>query len=128
MSKQQTILVLDHQDYWRDFSSQALQEAGFSVSVQDTDSYICPASEFGDEPLDLVILGCTRVGPREERLISQFIQHKHHLLVLCSVLPWQMMRALFRQGVDDVVDKPFNPNGLVAVVNDALNTIASHLE
>ncbi len=121
MNRHDRILVIDHQPYWRDFYSEALKAAGFSVSSNDT--YITPQN--GPEDPDLVVLGCSSVGPDEQHLISQVLTGRKHVLVLATFLPWQVMRSLFLQGVDDVVDKPSNTSYLVNIVRDALNNITA---
>ena len=77
---------------------------------------------------DLIILGCARVGSEELQFIKQLLLEKHHLLVLSAYLPKSVMRSLFMQGVDDIVDKPYSSNALVQIVREVLDTIAQHEE
>lgn len=116
------ILVIDHQSSWRALSTQALRKAGFSV--EECASYF-------DQPYletypDLIILGCARVGSEEQQLITQLLKEKHHLLVLSAYLPISVMRALYMQGVDDIVDKPYSSNLLVNIVHELFATITQH--
>ncbi|HZR38905.1 MAG TPA: hypothetical protein VFB12_02230 [Ktedonobacteraceae bacterium] len=119
------ILVIDHQAYWRQFSTDALSAAGYSVETLDTYTYLPPREKTSAEKKmpDLVVLGCARVGPEEQELIALALTNRYHLLVLCSFLPWQEMRALFLQGVDDVVDKPYTSKYLVRIVKDAMEHV-----
>ncbi len=149
------ILVIDHQEYWREFSKKALEGANFNVHTHDTSIYLKAYNEHShfpkdvyerktvsygnathysqeeggnrDLPLqrrpDLTIVGCTQVGPEEQTLIEHLLTAQHHLLVVCTFLPRQVMRSLFLQGVDDVADKPYTSNNLVAIVQDALQSI-----
>ena len=113
------ILLIDQQSYWREISTKALTERGFNVSTLDTYDYapFWKGME-GDKP-DLVVLGCARIRPQEEQVITNVLTDKRRLLVLCTSLSWRMMRHLFLQGVDDIVDKPYNPRQLVQIVSDA---------
>src|SRR2546428_10040378 len=103
------ILLIDHQLDWREASAHALKSVGFIVCTLDTYNYQASQDCLKGEEPDLVVLGCVCVGPEEQRLITQILACKHHLLVLCVSLPWRVMRSLFLQGVDDVVDKPYDP-------------------
>jgi len=118
------VLVIDHQPYWRKLSIYALKEAGFSV--QDCENYHSPSLQNDDS--DLIILGCAQVGPEEQQLIAQLLKAKHHLLVLSAYLPKSIMRSLYMQGVDDIVDKPYNPATLVNIVQQVFDNIALHQE
>jgi DNA-binding response OmpR family regulator len=118
------IVLIDQQASWRERSAHALTQAGFDVLTLD--EYRLPR-ELIDNPAyspDLVILGCASVGQAEQELIGAVLHQHWHLLVLSTSLPWHVMRALFRVGADDVADKPYNPDLLVATVHQALESIA----
>jgi len=117
------ILLIDHQPYWREISTNALKKDGFTVGTLDTYHYL-PSQECveGENP-DLIVLGCARIEIEEQQLIDDVLAHKHHLLVLCTSLSWQTMRKLFLKGVDDIVDKPYNPAKLVKIVKEVLVSI-----
>jgi DNA-binding NtrC family response regulator len=119
------ILLIDHQLYWREVSAHALRSNGFVVCILDTYNYLPPQDCLKGEDPDLVVLGCVRIRPEEQQLIDDVLAHKHHLLVLCDSLPLQVMRSLFLQGVDDIVDKPYDPAYLVNFVNQALESTVS---
>ena len=114
------ILLIDHQLYWREISTNALREAGFTVDMLET-YHDLPSRECveGEKP-ELVLLGCKRIGTDEQQLIDEVLNQKQHLLVLCTSLPRQTMRTLFLKGVDDILDKPYNPAKLVNIVCEAL--------
>lgn len=123
--KGKRILLIDHQLDWREAAAHALRSVDFIVCTLDTYNYLLPQDCLKGEEPDLVVLGCICVGPEEQRLITQILACKHHLLVLCVSLPWKVMRSLFLQGVDDIVDKPYDPTSLVNFVNEALESTAS---
>jgi DNA-binding NtrC family response regulator len=122
-SKRKSILLIDHQAYWRELFTQALQDAGFNVSTLATYNQVPLQDYLEDENPDLVVLGCTRIRDEELRLIELILNRKRHLLVLCASLSWQIMRSLFRLGVTDIVDKPDDHDRLVKTVNKALVSI-----
>ena len=153
------ILVIDHQEYWREFSKKALEAANFNVYTHDTSTYLKAYNEHSrfpkdvyeskmlprqeqafttahyreeeggnrDLPLeqrpDLIIVGCTQVGQEEQILIEHLLTAQHHLLVVCTFLPRQVMRSLFLQGVDDVTDKPYTSTDLITIVQNVLQSI-----
>ena len=53
--------------------------------------------------------------------MANILEHKHHLLVLSTSLPWSVMRAQFLAGADDVGDKPYDRGRLVEIVTQALD-------
>ena len=73
---------------------------------------------------DLVILSCANVGEDEQRLITQLLKERSHLLVLSSYLPNSVMRSLYLQGVDDITDKPYDSATLITLVEQLLQKIA----
>ena len=119
------ILLIDHQPYWREISTNALQNFGFAVDTHDTHNYLSSQKCEEDKNPDLVVLGCVRIRPEEQQLIDDILAHKHHLLVLCVSLSWQVMRSLFLQGVDDIVDKPYDPARLINIVNQTIESTLS---
>jgi DNA-binding NtrC family response regulator len=116
------ILIIDRQDYWRELSVRAFREIGHSIRALDNYEYPPRDGHFRDEVPDLVILGCASIGPEEQELIGHILEHKHHLLVLCTSLPWRVMRALFIAGADDVADKPYDPARLINIVEPMLES------
>jgi DNA-binding NtrC family response regulator len=121
------ILLIDRQPYWREISTKGLQRAGFSVGTLDTYTYQPPQLCLEDGDPDLVVLGCTRIQAEEQQLIDKVLAQRHHLLVLCTSLSWQTMRVLFRQGVADILEKPYNPAKLVNIVSQVLEHTSSYI-
>ena len=119
------IVLIDRQLYWREISARILRSAGFIVCTLDTYNYISAENCWEGAAPDLAVLGCAYIGPEEQKLIAHILAQKHHLLVLCVSLPWQVMRSLFLQGVDDVVDKPYDSVHLVNFVNQVLESTLS---
>ena len=116
------IVLIDHQPYWREISTNALRSSGFVVDICDTYNFL-PEQEWEEsENPDLVVLGCSGIRVEEQKLIDDVLAHNHHLLVLCTSLSWLTMRNLFLKGVHDIVDKPYNPASLVKIVNQTLES------
>jgi len=122
--KRKCILLIDQQPYWRQFSTSTLKSVGFLVCTLDTYNYVLPQDCLHGQSPDMVVLGCAQVGPNERKLISQILDHKHHLLVLSAYLPLQVMHSLFLQGIVDIAEKPDDPISLVNMVNQALSSTA----
>ena len=122
-SNTKRILLIDHQPYWREISTNALRREGFTVGTLDTYNYSLSQESVEGKKPDLVVLGCHQIETEEQKLIDDVLAHKHHLLVLCTFLSRQITRTLFLRGVDDIVDKPYNPTKLVKIVNEALESI-----
>lgn len=97
-SKMKCILLIDQQPYWREFSAHAFQSVSFFVCPLATYPYVIPQDCVKGEDPDLIVLGRTRIGPEEQQLITHILAYKHHLLMLCTSLSWQVMRSLFLQG------------------------------
>jgi len=120
------ILLIERQLHWREAFARALQSAGFTVCTLDTYTYLPLLDCLKGEDPDLVVLGCVSIRSEEQQLIAQILTRKHHLVVLCVSLPWQVMRSLFLQGVDDIADKPSNPADVVHFVNQALEATETY--
>lgn len=116
------ILIIDHQKYWRELSAQALEAAGFTICEFDTYNYPLVGECAALEPPDLVILGCTTIGPEEEALIQRVLADRRPLVVLSTSLSWLVAHSLFLAGVKDVADKPYDPGQLVTMVQQALHS------
>lgn len=119
--KKKHLLLIDHHPYWREISTNILRKNGFLVNTLDTHEYTssCTTLE-GDDP-DLVLLGCPRIRSEEEQVINDLLTNRRRLLILCTSLSWDTMRHLFLKGVEDIVDKPYNPIHLVKIVNQTLD-------
>lgn len=124
--KPKCIVVIDHQAYWREIANAALRLAGFVVCILDTYNDVILQDCFQAKHPDLVVLGCSHIGSEEQELITYILAHNYHLLVLCTSLPWQVMRSLFLQGVDDVVDKSYEAASLVKIVDQAIDSTVPH--
>lgn len=120
MARPRHVLIVDKQEYWRTLSAKALNEAGYIVDILD--SYAYPNFGPTDQRAhpDLVILGCSTIGPEEQELIGHVLEKKHRLLVFSTALPWHLMRSLFLLGAADVADKSFQPEYLVRTVGTVL--------
>lgn len=116
------ILIIDReQTSWLDDSARALRQAGFEVSELDRYEYP-PAGQPAEEKPDLVILGCAGIKHAERELIRLILEDHRHLVVFSISLPWSVMRSIFLAGVDDVMDKSYDPTSLVGLVNHALQS------
>lgn len=117
------IIIIDRKNRWRKLSEEALKAKGFSVHLLDDYDYPLSTGQTLAGTPNLVILGCTTIGPPELKLIGKVLKRKHHLVVLCTALPRQVMRSLFLIGADDVVDRPYDADDLIEVVEQALKNI-----
>ncbi len=125
-TKGKFILLIDHQAHAREIATSALRLAGFVVCILDTYNYVTLQDCFQAMHPDLVVLSCTHIGSQEQQLITHVLADKYHLLILCVSLPWQVMHSLFLQGVDDVVDKPYEAASLVKIVNQTIDSTVPH--
>lgn len=124
MSKQQrpSMLVIDKQVSWRKRLTDALKQAGYEVQSAATYSY--PPTEIGNTAkIDLVLLGCVKIGSAEMSLIHQIVEEGHPLLVLSSTLSRPEMRTLFLAGARDVDSKSYDAQHLVATVDQVLRSL-----
>jgi len=116
------IVLIVHQPYLREISTNALMSVGFVVDICDTYNYLPEQKWLEDQYPDLVVLGCFGIRAEEQKLIDDVLANKQHLLVLCTSFSWQTMRELFLKGVHDILDKPYNPANLVEIVSQALES------
>jgi DNA-binding NtrC family response regulator len=119
-----TLLVIDHQTYWHTFAANALQVTGYHVQTLQSYEDVLPELEKG-QVFNLVILGCTNVDVPERLLIAHLLRRHLHLIVLANVLTSAMIRTLFLQGVEDVVEKTHDGTHLLFYVDQAIERIAS---
>jgi DNA-binding response OmpR family regulator len=120
------ILLIGRWDSYLERFAQILEALNFSVHWLDIDEYPSFAA-YGYRQMeipDLVVLSCLRIGPEENQLIVSLLADHHHLLVVSTLLPVQMMRSLFLLGVDDATDRPYSPQRLVAILQQTLDRIA----
>jgi DNA-binding response OmpR family regulator len=117
------IVLIDRQDYWRGQAAAALSDAGLSVLV--THSYDAALEGLGRDGTrpDLVILGCSEVGPDESHLVDVLVRQQLPVLVLSTELTFQAVQALFSAGVSSVERKPFDMPQLVGIVRLALSRL-----
>ncbi len=118
------ILILDSQPYWREFAATTLQAAGYTVSTLSFYEEALPLWHEGQEQdVSLVLLGCSKIERKERLLIARLLARGQHVIVFVSSLSTQVMRALFIRGVEDALDKTYDPEDLVSVVEQALERI-----
>jgi DNA-binding response OmpR family regulator len=118
------VFLIDRQVTWRHRSTQALEAHGYAVHALESYEYPLADTNGIQQPPDLVVLGCASVGYEEQQLIQRIVENRHPLLVLCSLLSSQLMRMLFLAGAKDVAIKPYDGDGLVAIVSEATATLA----
>jgi FixJ family two-component response regulator len=120
-----SILVLDHQAYWREFATETLRFADYTVSARALyDEALPPQQEGEKEEAILVLLGCPAIEQEERMLIARLLARGHYVIVFATLLPIQVMRTLFIKGVEDAVDKTYDSTELVEIVEQALERIA----
>lgn len=115
----QSILVIDHQAYWRSLAEETLHSAGYVVAT--TAIY----DEALQQDFALILLGCNGVQVEECSLIARLLSRKQHIVVLATSLSAHTMRTLFIRGVEDVGDKTYDPLDLVKIVALALERVAA---
>ena len=119
------VVLIERQDFWRQRCASALEDRGHSV-VQ-LDSYDDVADGLpAPRAADLVILGCTSVGPAEVRLVGEMRRRRDPVLLMCSLPGLGGMRAGFLAGARDVVERPYEPARIVATVEGAVAGLAAN--
>lgn len=126
--KDNRILIVDRQDYWRELSAQALAQKGYFVRVLSDYDYSPGSAYFDGKPPDLVILGCARIGREEQAFIKKVMDDRCRLVVLSTLLPWGDMRSLFLAGANDVADKTYNPDHIINIVEEAFENATWQLK
>jgi DNA-binding NtrC family response regulator len=119
--KRHSILVIDHQQYWRELAAEALRSAGYAVTTAAIYDEVLPQHQ----DFALILLGCAGVEPEERLLIMRLLARKQYVIVLAASLSAQVMRALFIKGVEDAGDKTYDAADLVETVERALERIRS---
>lgn len=118
------IFVIDRQAYWRDLTTEALRSSGYIV---------VPYADYDEEPplaqegqgFALALLGCRAVESEERQLVARLLAQKHAVIVLASSFSIQVMRALFIKGVEDVVDRTYDADEIVQIVEQTLERLAT---
>jgi DNA-binding response OmpR family regulator len=121
-SQSKCILLIIDQPTWRETARTALKSSGFVVCTLDSYNQVLLDDCLRDKNPDLIVLGCTFVDSEEQRLIARVLARKYHLLILCASLSRQEMRKQFIQGVDDIVDKPYDAASLVKIVDQVMES------
>jgi DNA-binding NtrC family response regulator len=118
-----SLLIIDRYPYWLTFAANTLQMAGYRVYTINSYEDILPELSKG-QTFNLVILGCANVALAERLLITHLLTQHLHLIVLAKTLPSGMIRTLFLQGVDDVVEKTHDSTRLLSYVDQVIQRIA----
>jgi DNA-binding response OmpR family regulator len=117
------IILIDRQAYWLQISAPALLAAGFAASSYNPRTFLSSRLPLEDLTTDdLIVLGCSTIGFEGRKVIEAVLAIRQRLLLFYTVHSWQETRNLVLQGVDDVVDKPYNPATLVTLVQQALES------
>jgi DNA-binding NtrC family response regulator len=124
-SRPRTLVIIDRQHYWLEFSSAALQLAGYDVHTYDMYSYISETKNQPDVAPVLIIFGCMTMQAEEWEFVQHLLDCKCALLILCTSLSWEDMRASFRAGAIDVIKKPYDAEALVEIVDATMDIITS---
>lgn len=115
--RQQSILVVDHQAYWRDLAAGALRSAGYAVALTGTYDQVLP------QGYALILLGCISVEVDERLFVARLLAHGQQIIVLATYLSAHNLRALFIGGVADASDKTYDPAELVELVGQTLQRV-----
>jgi DNA-binding response OmpR family regulator len=117
--RQQSILVIDRQEYWRDLAAAALRSAGYAVTSS------AMYAQALQQDYTLVLLGCASVDVDEHLFIARLLACRQQPVVLAAYLPAHSLRALFIEGVADAGDKTYDPVELVAIVGQTLQRLCA---
>jgi DNA-binding NtrC family response regulator len=117
-----SVLVVDHQIYWRECAAEALRRKGYQISTTETYEEAMLRVEEGAS-WNIVLLGCATVESKEYRLIDYLVARGQPVIVLSTSLSVQKMRNLFLQGVADVTDKTYHQANIIAIVEEAQELI-----
>jgi DNA-binding response OmpR family regulator len=115
--RQQSILLVDRQPYWRDLATAVLRSAGYAVTPSATYAEALP------QDYTLVLLGCASVDVDEHLFIARLLACRQQIIVLATYLPAHSLRALFIAGVADAGDKTYDPVEVVAIVGHTLQRL-----
>lgn len=112
--RQQRILVVDRQAYWRELAAGALHSAGYAVALSAT------YAEALQQDYALVLLGCVSVEADEQLFIARLLACRQQVVVLAAHLSAHSLRALFIGGVTDAGEKTYDPIDLVTLIGQTL--------
>jgi DNA-binding response OmpR family regulator len=122
--KEKDFLLVDVEDYWREFSFVSLNSIGCKVRRYKSYKRLrVRLKKFHDKP-DLIIIGCSKPAAEEVELIKLLRANNFRQLILCSFLSREEMKELFLAGADDVTDKPFDSVQLLTTIKESLDNIA----
>ena len=76
------VLVLDQQEYWREFAERSLEVSNFVIVNRADPRHLGVFRYTSIYRPDLVILGCVAIGPEELSTIEHILAHQQPLLVL----------------------------------------------
>ena len=108
------IALVDHQRYWIDQMSPALQAEGFAVyGFLDYDAFLAHQSSF-----DWMFLGCAHIGSAEWTFIREMLNRNVPIIVMAAHYTWTDERQLFLEGVCDVANKPYTHSAFLRIVHE----------
>ena len=106
--------IVDHQDFWRTLSVDALRSAGFFIQDYKEYSEVLSAS-YNSKP-DLVLLGCITSQAEERDLLQKLARRGWLVVVFASSLSVADLRDFFHAGAVNVVERPRSAEELLSVV------------
>lgn len=120
------ILVIDQHEFWRNLAVRALRSEGYSAYELGTyDPSKFDSAVWKNTP-DLVVFGCAKVGVEEQTAIIHTIESNYPVLVLCLTLSAATMRTLFKLGVTDITEKPFEIHEITKTIQQTLDLVQFH--
>jgi DNA-binding NtrC family response regulator len=118
----QTVLLIDHEQSWLLFAQTALAEAGYQAASANTAEAAWRYIQ--DEKVALILMD-EQVAEAEDQaakaIIAAQLPGNYHVVIVSplSLTPVKM-RAMFKLGVYDCVEKPYDQAGLCKLVAEQL--------
>jgi len=126
MSKSKnSILIIDDELGWVDFSRSILKAAGYAVEIAEN------AMEAWDfltkRAFDLILMDLKQAekGDILQKIAKSSPHERRRVVVLFpTYLSPSKMRGVFKSGAYDCEDKPFDKSGLIRMVKEKLTELA----
>jgi DNA-binding NtrC family response regulator len=111
------VLVMDEEEFWREMTHDCLQEEGYRVDTASDYTHLrqalmkCP---------DVILLGFTVVGSREEELVAYTRKSCPRAIAMVFSTSWPVTqsveRQLLRLGATNVMGRPSYSCDLVKII------------
>ena len=117
MSFEARILIIDRHSQWLEFAVKVLEEVGYEVFVAS--DFSSAVDLFINNSFDLILIGLDQ-AENNLNVIKSIAKDKAHPERIVVMFPvrqtYDRMRIMFKAGVTDTVDKPYQPQVLRDIV------------